>query len=231
MTKDDDRLRDPTRAGRLAIAGIWLWCAAAAAEGLGRVGEISVLGGFGGVIADHDALVRSDNATAALSTLSHVTFVIAAVAVLRWIYLTNRNAHALGEAVPWGPHTSPFWAVAWFFVPVATLIRPFSVFIATWRVSAAPDAYQTVRVPALLRWWWGLWLANMVVGKVAAMLHDSGKVPSDVIGADYVLFAKVLLDLPLTIVLTVIILRLSALQRAALARGEAPLHQRDEVMA
>lgn len=219
MTKDDDRLRDPTRAGRLAIAGIWLWFAVAAAEGLGRLGEISVLGGFGGVIADHDALVRSDNATAALSLLTNIALGIAAAAVLRWIYVTNRNAHALGDTVTWGPHTSPFWAVAWFFVPVATLIRPFNVFSATWRISAAPDAYETVRVPALLRWWWGLWLANMVVGKVASILHDSGKVPGDLIGADYVLFAKVLIDLPLTIVLTIIILRLSAVQRAALSEA------------
>ncbi len=217
MTKDDDRLRDPTRAGRLAIAGIWIWFAAAAAEGLGRLGEISVLGGFGGVLADHDALVRADNATAALVVLSNIGLAIAGAAVLRWIYVTNRNAHALGDAVNWGPHTSPFWSVAWFFVPVATLIRPFSVFSATWRVSAAPEAYETVKVPALLRWWWGLWLANILVGRIASTLHDSGQVPGDLIGADYVLFAKVLIDLPLTIVLTIIILRLSRRQCAAAA--------------
>ena len=230
MTKDDGRLRNPTRAGWLAIAGIWIWFATVSAEGLGRLGEISVLGGFGGVIADHAALVRSDNATAALSMLSIIGLAIAAAAVLRWIYVTNRNAHALNDRIPWGPHTTPFWAVAWFFVPVAGLIRPFSIFSATWRISAAPDAYETVGVPALLRWWWGLWLANAAMGRIASILHDSGKVPGDVIGADYFLLAKVLLDLPLTIVMTVIILRLSQRQRAALARGEAPLHQGDEIM-
>ncbi|WP_159753665.1 DUF4328 domain-containing protein [Sphingomonas sp. 8AM] len=231
MTNDDALRRDPTRTGKIAIAAIWLWFAAAAAEGLGRLGEIGVLGGFGGVIASHDALVRSDNATAALSALSIIGLAIAAAAVLRWVYMTNRNAHALSDRIVWGPRTSPFWSVAWFFVPVAGLIRPFSVFSATWRISASPDAYEMVGVPALLRWWWGLWLANAAVGKVASTLHDSGKVPGDMIGADYVLFAKVLIDLPLTIVLTVIILRLSQWQRAALARGEAPLHQDDEVMA
>jgi hypothetical protein len=218
MTKEDDDLRDPTVIGRVAIAAIWFWLVAVTAEGLGRLGEISVLGGFSGVIADHAALVRSDNATAALSAFSNIGLAIAAAAVLRWIYVTTRNVHLLNDQIAWGPQTSPFWAVAWFFVPVAGLIRPFSVFSATWRISTAPDAHETVGVPALLRWWWGLWLANAAVGRIASILHDSAKVPGDVIGADYVLFAKVLLDLPLTIVLTIIILRLTRRQRA-LAQG------------
>lgn len=218
MTKNDG-LRDPTGAGRLAIAGIWLWCAIVVAEGLGRLGEIDVLGGFGGAIADHEALVRSDNAVALLAAVSAVGLAVAAAAVLRWIYVTNRNAHALNDAILWGPQTSPFWSVAWFFVPVATLIRPFSVFAATWRISTAPDGHDAIRIPALLRWWWGLWLLDIALRRIASILHDRAKVPADVFGADYVLLANALLDLPLALLLTIIILRLSQRQRAAI-RGD-----------
>lgn len=219
MTKKGDGLRDPTGAARIAIAGLWLWFAIVAAEGLGRIGEIDVVGGFGGPIADHAGLVRSDQATDLLAALSAIGLGVAALPLLRWIYVTNRNAHALNPQLEWEPHSTPLWAVAWFFVPMAALLRPFTVFAKTWRVSTAPNAHETVRIPALLHWWWGLWLLEMATRKVAAILHNNAKGPADLIGADYVLLANVLLDLPLTVVLTIIILRLSKRQRAAI-RGD-----------
>lgn len=218
-TKRVDTVRGPTVIGRIATGAIWLWLTVMLAHGLGRIGEIAVLGGFGGEIAGHAALVRSDEITAALSTLTIVATGVAAIPVLRWFYVTNRNAHAVSSPHRWGPLTSPIWAVLWFFVPVASLLRPFSLFSGTWRLSAAPDAPETVRVPALLRWWWGLWLAHLSLGTITPRLYAVAKTPHDVIAADYLWLSQVAVDVPLVVTLTLIIRRLSAVQRAMPATG------------
>ena len=94
------------------------------------------------------------------------TYVISVGVVGRWIWRVNRNAHGLAN----GMSITPGWAVGWFFVPVASLFKPFEAMKETWQVSHDPDNWPNVAVPALLRWWWGLWIVSNIGGNASFQL-------------------------------------------------------------
>ena len=57
---------------------------------------------------------------------------VAAVYWCMWVHRTYRNLSALGAA---GLRRTPGWAVAYYFIPVLNLFRPFEVMRETWRAS------------------------------------------------------------------------------------------------
>ena len=163
--------------------------------------------------------------------LSVLLFTVAAAALLRWFYAVGGNPHLLANTSRYQPRYKPRAAVTWFFVPVANLIRPSQVLLEFWRMSYDADAPARVPVPALLRWWWGLWLAEVAVGDIISELGASVQVEGDLFTLAWLMTARAFLQIPLVIVLALIILRLSARQGAALARLQAPLHEADDVVA
>ena len=68
----------------------------------------------------------------------------AALATLRWLYLANANAFALGAE---DMMVSPGLAVAWFFIPFANLFMPYLTMRDTWKASAKPRDWQAARRP------------------------------------------------------------------------------------
>lgn len=92
-----------------------------------------------------------------------VVTVVTGFIVLKWMYRANRNAHALGR----GLNSSPPWAVAWFFIPVAFLWKPFEAMTETWKVSRDAEGWKRLATPDLLRWWWGFWLVGTLLGNVS----------------------------------------------------------------
>ena len=91
-----------------------------------------------------------------------VTFITSFI-VLKWIYRANRNAHAFAR----GLNSKPPWAVAWYFIPVAALWKPFEAMEETWKVSHGPEGWKARFTPDILRQWWGFWLAGSLIGNVA----------------------------------------------------------------
>jgi len=109
---------------------------------------------------------------AGLSIVQLLTLVAAAVAALRWLYLANANARALGATDLMG---SPGWAVGWFFIPLANLVMPYVTIRDTWKASVNPRDWQAVRTPVAVGLWWGCWLiANFTSGITAAMDFERG---------------------------------------------------------
>ena len=94
--------------------------------------------------------------------------------VLIWIYRASRNAHAFAR----GLKTPPPWAVAWFFIPIALLWKPFGAMSETWRVSSDPDNWTRRFPPDVMRWWWAFWLISNIAGnanfRVGMMARDVG---------------------------------------------------------
>lgn len=82
--------------------------------------------------------------------------------VLKWIYRANRNAHAFAR----GLKNSPPWAVGWFFVPFAALIKPYEAMSETWCVSHDPEGWKTKFAPDMMRVWWGFWLIGSIAGNL-----------------------------------------------------------------
>ena len=92
-----------------------------------------------------------------------IVTLVTAFVVLKWIYRANRNAHALGR----GLDSNPPWAVGWFFIPFASLWKPFEAMAETWKVSRDAEGWKRRATPDLLRWWWGFWLTGSLVGNVS----------------------------------------------------------------
>jgi len=101
------------------------------------------------------------------------TLIVYGVLFFMWVHRTNRNAQSLST----GMEVSPGWAVGWFFIPFASLYKPFQGLDQTWRVSIDPTRWRAIDTPVLLRVWWGLYLASSVTGWLANMAgsaHTAG---------------------------------------------------------
>ncbi len=129
----------------------------------------------------------------ALANAVDVTGIIlvsaAFVLFLVWLFKSHVNLQAYGV---WGLRTSPQWAVASFFIPVANLLLPYQALQEVWKGSdpdiserAAPEQWRTTpRSNHVLAWWIlflieGLFLGGLVVfGFMAAFSMIMGEAQS-----------------------------------------------------
>lgn len=132
---------------------------------MGRAPAGTQLDAFGG-FEDPDGLMLVTG-LARLPMLA-ITLITGFV-VLKWVYRANRNARAFGR----GLSNTPPWAVGWFFVPIASLWKPFQAMEEMWRVSQNPEGWKRLAVPPLLRWWWGFWLVGTIAGNLAMRIGVS----------------------------------------------------------
>lgn len=115
------------------------------------------------IIAPSAFYAHSGTLDAVIGSVSAVIAFIVMFLVAKWIYRVNRNARVLAPDKSIGPG----WAVGWLFVPLACLFMPFRAMRETWQISQQPQNWRAVRVPPLLRWWWGCWLAADFFGSVS----------------------------------------------------------------
>ena len=202
-------LVDTARLTRIATVLIWTCLATDVALGLSALYTIGVLGGFGGAIAPAESFEGLEHVLAATGVLNLLAVAAAGLAVLRWIYRTSRNAHALYPAMT----VTPGWAVGWFFVPIANLWKPFQAVSETWQVSADPHAPEAVPIPPVLRIWWGCWIASSIISNIDFRLSKHAETAEQLITAPWFTVAAVPVDIALTIALTTIMRRLSQMQR------------------
>lgn len=111
------------------------------------------------------ALLRSSNLTEAtgaandarqqiIALISLLAFFVTGIVFLTWINRANKNCHGFAS----GMEFTSGWSIGWFFIPFANLFKPFQAMSEIWRVSYDPVNWKSLNPPALLRWWWGLWL-------------------------------------------------------------------------
>lgn len=82
------------------------------------------------------------------------------VVFLMWIYRMNFNLRAQTDK---HMEITPGWAVGWYFVPIASLFKPYQAMREMHAVSHEGEA----TTDELLKWWWGFWLVSNVVGQIA----------------------------------------------------------------
>ena len=137
-----------------------------------------------------------------------VVWVAAFVITLRWIYLANNNARALGAD---DMIVTPGWAVGWFFVPLLNLAMPFIAVREMWKASANPRDWQVEHAPLTIPLWWGFWIAAGITGAIAFRMDmELGKEVGS--GADTFYFASDLLTVPALLLLARIISGIQAMQ-------------------
>lgn len=80
-----------------------------------------------------------------------------------WIYRVACNVRALGAD---DLDDSPGWAVGWYAVPFANLVRPFRAMRQIFLASEKPHDWDDDRKPALIIVWWTLFLLCSIGGYI-----------------------------------------------------------------
>jgi len=150
------------RRARVAITSFWVFIGASALFAVSLIACISV---GANIYSDVPYAVEETPAGGvALLSLAvtaiafFVTFIICSVVFLMWLFRARKNLPALGiSAVRW----SPGWSMAWWFIPIMSLFRPYQVVKETWQVTdptSAPGEQRSQKLPSYFVWWWTLYL-------------------------------------------------------------------------
>lgn len=98
--------------------------------------------------------------------MAALCFKIATMIVFaRWIYVAGRN---LVAAEVMDLEFSPASRIWWFFVPIASLFKPFQGMRELWNASRGVIPTDTPNT--LVAIWWGLWLLANFIGYFTGML-------------------------------------------------------------
>lgn len=169
--------RSPTRRAKGAVFGLGFHLIGAAAFGAASAWHLALLLKLDQGMAAGPDFVASESTgfilAFGLSSLIYLaSVVVSLVLFLMWIHRTNRNAHVLAPSF----EMSPAWGVGWFFVPFAGLVKPFEGVEKTWCISTDPTRWRSQDTPALLRWWWGLFLASNIAGSFSNLVSRENTV-------------------------------------------------------
>ena len=147
--------------------------------------------------------------------LTLVTFVVGGM----WIYRAAANLRALGAT---RLEFTPGWAVGWYAVPFANLIKPFQAMNEIWRASRDPQRWDAQSTPLDLRVWWGLWLVSCILGRFAMQMTLHAEKPAELLDANALQTACDVVGLPLNLLFAHIVLRIGGMQAAHPAPELAP---------
>lgn len=109
-------------------------------------------------------------------------FLATVVVFLMWLYRTHSNLSLLR---PMNLQFTPGWAVGWWFIPFANLVKPFQVMREVWWESdPVVDDEPTFlsaslhSAPTYMGFWWGLWIVANILSNVTARLFDPEDIAS-----------------------------------------------------
>jgi hypothetical protein len=102
------------------------------------------------------------------SAMHVVFYVTCAIIFLGWI---SRSFRAMKAARPGLIGTSPGYAVGGFFIPLVNLTHGYNMVKELWQATnpstKESDIYVPTQLPALMNWWWGLFLGAGIMGLLA----------------------------------------------------------------
>lgn len=194
--------RDPARLTMVAISCLSLYMVAELTYGLVLAWDYSTGPEFA------DALTLRISEVAALPMLAML--LICYVVVGMWIYRASANAHAISDEMT----ISPGWAIGWYFVPIMNLFRPFQAMREIWMASHFKGNWHGEPAPAILGWWWGLWLASNILANISFRLALNAE-PGQLNQAALLDMAGATVALPLSLLLIGIMRRIVRAQSYA----------------
>jgi hypothetical protein len=187
---------------RLVVIAIWAVIALEIVTVFGQMAE------FAGVV---DLATGEDGLTmlVALSYMAYlVAMLICIVLVCMWIHRAHANLHQSGID---GLEFTPGWAVGWYFVPFANLVKPYGAMRELWHASHGRTGDLAAPAPSLINYWWAAWLAGNIISNISTqmVLRDPSLVsPAALMGA-----IGSILSLGAAVMLLQLIQRISAAQR------------------
>lgn len=163
-----------------------------------------------GIDVPQEQIEANDSRQAVIGFTFMAVYFTLAVVFLRCIYVLNKNARALGAD---DMATTPGWNVGWFFVPIASLFKPYQAVRDVWKASVPTDRpWRENPSSPLLGAWWVLFLASNILGQATFRISMAAETVNAFKIASVINILSGLVDLPLSAVALLMLHRLFAMQ-------------------
>lgn len=136
-----------------------------------------------------------------------VVFVISGFLILRWIHRANYNARQLGAE---GMRFTPGWAIAFYFIPIFMLWKPYQAMKEIWKASKKPKHWEAEESSILLPLWWFLYLLSGFLGQL--IFRMPGENLEELQSLNLITQISNAVDVALAIVLLVVVNRINDMQ-------------------
>jgi hypothetical protein len=113
---------------------------------------------------------------------------------------------------------TPGWSVGWFFVPFLNLVRPYRAMKEIWQASHDPHHWKMQPGSAILRWWWGLWLASGLISQISFRVSIHAETIDDLKTSTWIAMGANLISIPLCLVALAMIRRIYRSQETLVSR-------------
>ena len=155
-----------------------------------------------------EEVAQNDSRQGLIGIFQVLLWIGTAVAFLIWFHRVNKNLPSLGQT---GLIFTPGWAVGFFFVPFFNLVRPFQAMRAAWHgsdpsrmgldfTSHRTDFGSRLGTPALVEWWWALFLISNFIVNAAGRLLLSQKTATGLQSGSSLMVLSDLLEIPSALV-------------------------------
>lgn len=197
--------------------GVVVWASAATI-----LCQIVVIGSFlmqlymlyaarGGTGLDPDVATSNDLRQQVLVGCLTVAAVTCLIALWVWVYATHANLSALGAS---SLEFSSGWAVGWFFVPIANLVKPYQAVHEIWEESQPNPLLGRALIGAqLVGWWWGLRIVSAISERVLSKFGEHADTIDSLIFVSWTaIMLTLLIDTPLEICQILMVRRVQKFQ-------------------
>lgn len=200
MTEDNNAaLQSRTR---LVVIAIWAVIVLEIFTIFGQLAE------FAGVVD----LATGEDGLTMLIALIYMAYLaamlICIVLVAMWIHRAHSN---LREAGIDGLEFTPGWAVGWYFIPFANLVKPYGAMRELWHASHGQTGDFAAPAPSLINYWWAAWIIGNILSNISAQI--TLRSPDSVSAASLIGAAGSVLSLIAALFLLQLVRRISAAQR------------------
>jgi hypothetical protein len=181
-------LRSLEGLGRALVIVLWIGIVGDLANILVTFLEMQVLQRYrrGEAISDAE-IVRALDRSGSVGLVILVLFVVSGIFWLVWQHRGQANLHAAGLD---RLRFTPGWAVGWWFVPFANIVKPFQTVRELWKGSdGSPRWWETKTWPVIGWWWAGYLVFNVLDGVASAYFADESVTVGTLITGDKISIA------------------------------------------
>jgi hypothetical protein len=187
---------------RLVVIAIW---AVIALEILTIFGQLAEFAGVVDLATGEDGLTM----LIALIYMAYlVAMLICIVLVCLWIHRAHSNLRDAGID---GLEYTPGWAVGWYFVPFANLVKPYGAMRELWHASHGAAADFIAPAPSVINYWWAAWIIGNILSNISTQI--TLRSPESVSAAALIGAFGSVLSLIAALFLLQLVQRISAAQR------------------
>lgn len=130
-------------------------------------------------------------------------FLVTATFFLCWQYRCHKNAEIMGAFTPRFSAGMGVWS---YFIPILCLFRPYQEINNLWEASSK-ELSNLEHGGMLVKFWWGLWILNGIIGQVSLRLEMAQDTPAMITAGVGLL--EILVSIPLTILACQVVWKLT----------------------